>query len=75
MAGIAAGGVRGNLVDRFLRDVPGFGQTAQRAVVDFIVLAPGRWPAFNVADVAIMVGLFGTAYASMRTRPDSDAKA
>ncbi len=74
MVGIAAGGVLGNLLDRFVREVPGFGETTQRAVVDFIILAPGRWPAFNVADVAILVGLFGTAWASMRRRADEDTE-
>jgi signal peptidase II len=45
--GAIAGGALGNLADR-ARD---------GAVVDFI--DPIAWPAFNVADVAIVVGIFG----------------
>jgi signal peptidase II len=41
---IALAGAAGNLIDRFVRG----------AVVDFIAI--GRWPAFNVADVAIVGG-------------------
>lgn len=42
--GLALGGATGNLADRLLRG----------AVVDFIAL--GRWPAFNVADAALVAG-------------------
>jgi lipoprotein signal peptidase len=42
--GAAVGGASGNVIDRLRRD----------AVVDFISM--GRWPAFNVADVAIVGG-------------------
>jgi signal peptidase II len=48
--GAVAGGAVGNLADR-LRD---------GAVVDFI--DPILWPAFNLADVAIVVGIFGLLY-------------
>jgi signal peptidase II len=41
---IALAGAAGNLIDRFVCG----------AVVDFIAI--GRWPAFNVADVAIVGG-------------------
>lgn len=41
------GGVIGNLIDRFL-----FGQ-----VTDFI--DPSFWPAFNIADAAITIGVIG----------------
>jgi signal peptidase II len=43
--GLALGGAAGNLVDRFVRD----------GVLDFIVLGP--WPAFNVADAALVSGV------------------
>jgi lipoprotein signal peptidase len=42
--GLALGGAAGNLVDRVSRG----------GVVDFIVV--GRWPAFNLADAALVVG-------------------
>ena len=47
VAGIAlvVGGASGNLVDRLARG----------GVVDFIAL--GRWPAFNLADIAMACGL------------------
>lgn len=46
VAGVAAAvaGASGNLLDRLVRG----------AVVDFIAL--GRWPVFNIADVAIVGG-------------------
>jgi signal peptidase II len=43
--GLALGGAAGNLLDRVRRG----------GVVDFIDL--GRWPMFNLADVAIVVGV------------------
>ncbi len=43
--GLLAGGALGNLVDRVRAD----------AVVDFI--DPPMWPAFNVADIAIVAGI------------------
>jgi len=46
--GAAVGGAIGNVHDRLRHG----------AVVDFI--AVGRWPAFNVADVAIVVGVVAT---------------
>jgi signal peptidase II len=42
--GLALGGAAGNLVDRIARD----------GVVDFLVV--GRWPAFNLADAALVLG-------------------
>ena len=48
--GAVLGGAVGNLADR-ARD---------GAVIDFI--DPIAWPAFNVADVAIVVGIFGFVY-------------
>lgn len=43
--GAALGGAAGNLADRLRRE----------AIVDFIAI--GRWPPFNLADVAIVVGV------------------
>jgi signal peptidase II len=48
--GLLLGGAAGNLVDR-LRD---------GSVTDFIKLP--HWPAFNVADIAITVGVFALIY-------------
>jgi signal peptidase II len=50
--GVLLGGAVGNLVDRVLRD--GSGLLGGR-VVDFVDL--GWWPVFNVADVALWVGI------------------
>ena len=48
--GAVLGGAVGNLADR----------VREGAVIDFI--DPIAWPAFNVADVAIVVGIFGFVY-------------
>jgi signal peptidase II len=48
--GIIAGGAFGNLLDR----------VREGAVVDFI--DPMLWPAFNVADAGIVVGILGLLY-------------
>ncbi len=68
--GMVLGGAAGNLIDR--------GRTG--AVVDFI--DPTFWPAFNLADTAIVVGVFGVLYLGERrsqpagepreTRTDAD---
>ena len=50
--GVVLGGAAGNLVDRYLRDGDGFGAGH---VVDFVDLQ--WWPVFNVADVALWVGI------------------
>ncbi|MCK9248763.1 MAG: signal peptidase II [Solirubrobacteraceae bacterium] len=44
-AGMLAGGALGNVLDRI----------TEGAVIDF--LQPPNWPAFNIADVAIVVGM------------------
>lgn len=49
MAGVAAGGIAGNLFDRLFRE-PGFGRGL---VVDFIQI-PFNFPIFNIADSAIV---------------------
>ena len=63
-AGLALvlGGAAGNLWDRIARG----------AVVDFIDLHHGRyhWPAFNVADSAITVGVLVIILASFRGAPE-----
>jgi signal peptidase II len=46
--GLLLGGTLGNLIDRL---VSGFG-----GVTDFISI--GIWPAFNLADSAIVIGIF-----------------
>lgn len=43
--GVAVGGATGNMLDRM----------RQGAIVDFIAI--GRWPLFNLADVAIVLGV------------------
>ena len=48
--GMLLGGALGNLVDR----------VREGAVVDFI--DPVAWPAFNLADSAIVIGVFGLLY-------------
>jgi signal peptidase II len=48
--GVIAGGAFGNLLDRI----------REGAVIDFI--DPMLWPAFNVADAGIVVGMFGLLY-------------
>lgn len=48
--GMLLGGALGNLLDR----------AREGAVVDFI--DPVAWPAFNVADSAIVLGVFGLLY-------------
>ncbi len=52
--GMVLGGAAGNLIDR--------GRTG--AVVDFI--DPAFWPAFNLADTAIVIGVLGVLYAGER---------
>jgi signal peptidase II len=53
-AGLLAGGAIGNLADRIRVD----------AVTDYIAI--GSWPAFNLADVAVTVGVLLLAYAYVR---------
>ena len=72
--GLILGGALGNLGDRLFR-APG---PLRGAVVDFIDLP--RWPSFNVADSAIVVGGLLAVLLSLRgveptgeVRPDADA--
>lgn len=54
--GLMLGGALGNLTDRVFRADNGF---LSGKVIDFIDLT--WWPIFNVADIGIVVGLFGMA--------------
>ena len=60
--GLVSGGALGNLADR-LRD---------GAVTDF--LDPPVWPAFNIADVAITVGVIVIALAALAPAPARTAR-
>ena len=66
--GLVLGGALGNLVDRAL----------EGAVIDFI--DPVAWPAFNLADAAIVLGVLGLlvvveSRAGRRRRPGAAAEA
>ncbi|MDQ2728779.1 MAG: signal peptidase II [Actinomycetota bacterium] len=68
--GLLLGGAIGNLVDRIGRDHHG-------SVIDFIAAlrigSHDRWPIFNLADAAIVVGAVALAVAySTRRPPDPD---
>jgi len=52
--GLVAGGAIGNLIDRLRAD----------AVTDYVDLSP--WPPFNLADVAITLGVIGLVYLYLR---------
>jgi signal peptidase II len=52
--GLLVGGAAGNLIDRI----------AHEAVTDFIKIGP--WPTFNVADIAITLGVVLLAWALIR---------
>ncbi len=58
--GLLTGGALGNLADRVF----------DGAVTDFI--DPPLWPAFNVADIAITVGVFVIALSAMTPAPAHD---
>lgn len=66
--GLILGGALGNLLDRVL----------YRSVIDFLDFYWGRWhwPAFNVADMGICVGVFIAFVASWRKYPgkETDSK-
>jgi len=49
-AGMVAGGALGNLADR----------AREGSVIDY--LDPSLWPAFNLADAAIVIGILGLLY-------------
>jgi signal peptidase II len=58
--GLLAGGAIGNLADRVRAD----------AVTDYIQLP--HWPAFNLADIAVTVGVIILALAYLREREPED---
>ena len=60
--GFVVGGAIGNVIDRFLHG----------AVVDFLdfQVAGYHWPAFNVADSAITIGVAFLIIDSLKSRPD-----
>jgi signal peptidase II len=58
--GLLLGGALGNIVDRIRIG----------AVVDFLKLP--AWPAFNLADVSITVGVISLIYVLERRQPDAD---
>ncbi len=62
--GLLAGGAIGNLADRIRAD----------AVTDYIEI--GNWPAFNLADVAVTVGVLLLALSYMRepSRPQGEGR-
>ena len=61
--GLVLGGAVGNLIDRLI-----YG-----AVVDFVLLHAGAWhfPAFNVADSAITLGVIALLWDSLFTKAES----
>jgi signal peptidase II len=66
--GILLGGALGNLADRAFRDGDGF---LGGRVVDMVDLQ--WWPVFNLADVALWVGIGTLALASWRQPPEVDS--
>lgn len=61
--GAVLGGAVANLADR----------AREGAVIDF--LDPVAWPAFNVADIAIVLGILGLLYVVEGPRRDGDGQA
>ena len=61
--GLMVGGALGNLLDR----------AREGGVTDFI--DPPLWPAFNIADVAITVGVAVIAFAALAPREDAEPRA
>jgi signal peptidase II len=60
-AGLVAGGAIGNLADR----------VRNGAVTDFVSI--GSWPAFNLADVSITLGVLLLVYLYMRDAEPEEA--
>ena len=58
--GLLLGGALGNIIDRI----------REGAVVDFLKVP--AWPAFNLADVAITIGVLSLIYVLERRQPDRD---
>ncbi|MBA3691438.1 MAG: signal peptidase II [Actinobacteria bacterium] len=66
--GAVLGGALGNLTDRVLRAPDLRGQ-----VIDFIDV--GRWPVFNMADTAIVIGAILLAWSGSRSRREPGPEA
>lgn len=64
--GIVIGGALGNIIDRLL-----YGKVADFFDVDLIFM---RWPAFNVADMAIVTGVFVLLLENLFFDRNSDRK-
>ncbi len=71
--GLVIGGAIGNTIDRLFR--------AERAVVDFLDFhgflfsfppLNGHWPAFNVADSAIVIGVLALVYDGLFLQPQGN---
>jgi signal peptidase II len=62
-AGAIAGGALGNLADR----------AREGAVIDYV--DPALWPAFNLADAAIVIGILGLLYVVEGPRRGEAARA
>ena len=60
--GLLLGGALGNIIDR----------VREGAVVDFLKVP--AWPAFNLADVAITVGVLSLIYVLERRQPERDPR-
>ena len=68
--GIVTGGAIGNLIDRIFRYSDGF---LSGAVVDFIDVQ--FWPVWNVADMAVVIGVAAIALRALRSPTTSPATA
>lgn len=64
--GLVLGGAIGNLIDR----------VRHRAVVDFLDFywQQWHWPAFNIADIGICIGVFLACLATWQKKPGAAAK-
>lgn len=69
--GLLVGGALGNLHDRLFREMLLFDRSVRHGVVDFLVIfywPKHRWPAFNVADVLLLLGMVLLVWALWRVR-------
>lgn len=66
-AGLAVGGISGNLIDRVIR-APG---ALAGQVIDWIELP--HWPTFNIADSSIVIGAVLATFLVLREIPTTGA--